>query len=530
MTFTYNLLNEQWIPCIMPDGSPKEFSIRNVISKAHEIKEIFDPSPLITAALHRLLLAILYRIYEPKNLNDWKKLWGKKEWNMQKAEEYFSKWEDMFDLFDKDYPFMQVNDFKTKSPTPIKKLALEFSTGSSTGTLFDHSYDKDMSFIPVQIIGKWIVATQAFSPHETKGKETQTEDSPWSRSAIAFIDGNSLFETLALNLLSLTEYSFTVENERQNSKDDTPFWEKKEGIKPLKNVVPKGINEYMSWISRQIKVIPVSENGAVGCKECYLGEGLGLDKKIMQQLFDPMLTYQKDDKYGFVPLRLQKERAIWRDSDVLFQLDDNNISKRPHAFNMISRLVTENIIPRNQKYRLKTYGVILEKAKPCLWRSEKIPLVPEYLDNKELVGKIRTALDVSSRVAEILSDATLKLAKQIDNNNKKSEFPERFVKNIRPSRLYWSDLELPFLKFLEALPSNSNTKTSECITRWENELIKWAITVRKIALNAFLSMASGIGATTRILKAVVLVEGEFRMRLNEIIKPYKEALNESAEQ
>lgn len=59
----FNLIDEPWIPCIALDGQSIEYGIRDTLLKAHELREICDDSPLVTVALHRLLLAILYRIH-----------------------------------------------------------------------------------------------------------------------------------------------------------------------------------------------------------------------------------------------------------------------------------------------------------------------------------------------------------------------------------------------------------------------------------------------------------------------------------
>ena len=56
----FNLVDQPWIPCLQRDsGKPQELSLRDTLTRAHEIRELPDDSPLVTVSLHRLLLAIL---------------------------------------------------------------------------------------------------------------------------------------------------------------------------------------------------------------------------------------------------------------------------------------------------------------------------------------------------------------------------------------------------------------------------------------------------------------------------------------
>lgn len=108
----FNLIDEEWIPCITLDGRSKEFGIQDTLLKAHELREICDDSPLVTVSIHRLLLAILYRAFQgPTGMGQWKALFASASFNGNKSiTEYLDKdkWYDRFFLFDDDHPFMQV--------------------------------------------------------------------------------------------------------------------------------------------------------------------------------------------------------------------------------------------------------------------------------------------------------------------------------------------------------------------------------------------------------------------------------------
>ena len=58
----FDLTHELWIPCATDEGL-KQFSLVDVLTEADKIHGIVGENPPITVALHRLLLAIIHRVY-----------------------------------------------------------------------------------------------------------------------------------------------------------------------------------------------------------------------------------------------------------------------------------------------------------------------------------------------------------------------------------------------------------------------------------------------------------------------------------
>ncbi|MBU0608857.1 MAG: type I-E CRISPR-associated protein Cse1/CasA, partial [Armatimonadetes bacterium] len=81
MAWSFNLLHEPWIPVLLSaadsagPGGQRQMGLAEVLIRAHEIREIADPSPLVTVALHRLLLAVLHRVFAPTDERAWEQLW-----------------------------------------------------------------------------------------------------------------------------------------------------------------------------------------------------------------------------------------------------------------------------------------------------------------------------------------------------------------------------------------------------------------------------------------------------------------------
>src|SRR5688500_11864567 len=72
VSISFSLVDEPWIPCLTVRGGPAEMlGLGAVLTRPREIREIADDSPLVTVALHRLLLAILHRNFGPASTPDW---------------------------------------------------------------------------------------------------------------------------------------------------------------------------------------------------------------------------------------------------------------------------------------------------------------------------------------------------------------------------------------------------------------------------------------------------------------------------
>src|SRR5215207_2825487 len=98
---SFNLVDRPWVPCVARDGTASELSLRQVLIGAHDLTELYDPSPLVTVALHRLLLAILHRAYQgPDGMEEWREIWQAGRFDLGLIDDYLNQWRHRFDLFD----------------------------------------------------------------------------------------------------------------------------------------------------------------------------------------------------------------------------------------------------------------------------------------------------------------------------------------------------------------------------------------------------------------------------------------------
>lgn len=136
---SYNLVDRPWIPCRMADGAgPVLLGLQDVLLRASEIREISAESPVVTASLHRLLLAILHRNFGPSGAREWANLWEAGRFETARIVEYLARWRSRFDLFDEVRPFYQCASLSKADKKPIAQMAPELASGNNA-TLFDHS-------------------------------------------------------------------------------------------------------------------------------------------------------------------------------------------------------------------------------------------------------------------------------------------------------------------------------------------------------------------------------------------------------
>ena len=103
----FNLIDEEWIPVRFLDGTCQELGIQDILLRSREIEAIEDPSPLVVAALHRFLLAVLYRALQgPTDIVQARALF-REGLPDDKIVDYLERWRDRFWLFDEEYPFGQ---------------------------------------------------------------------------------------------------------------------------------------------------------------------------------------------------------------------------------------------------------------------------------------------------------------------------------------------------------------------------------------------------------------------------------------
>lgn len=508
MSVTFDLIEEPFIPVLRKDGAYVEYGLRETLLRAGEINELRDSSPLVTVALHRLLLLVLHRVYDgPKNREARVKILKAGVFDAEKIEAYFAKWKHRFDLFHETHPFFQRAGFKTKEPSPINRLAQERSRGNNAA-LFDHTVDDPpLSFTPAQA-ARSVIAEQAFAVGGGKSDTGNSTHAPLVSGAVVLAQGDSLFETLWLNL---TEYD--GDQRPVACDDDQPFWERDPEAPHEQSGVPSGYLDYLGWPARTLCLLPVEEDGAVVVRRVCYAQGRKFDPSGL--FFDPMIGYFRPDKKDepYRTVRFNEFRDLWRDSAALFQFGDTDRCKGPTALETLKGF-DDAVLPRRSWYRVSLIGLCTDKAKVLFWRHEMLPLPLEYLDDPQAVVHLQKALNVAEEVSKIAlrpaawAVASNRLTASAESCPDKGRVSQ-LVDSLAPERHYWSRLELPFREFMVRLAEVAEESRNTVVDEWYWE------TVRKVALQAFERCVEVID-TGRDLKAINAGRGVLYSRLKQI--------------
>ncbi len=534
--FQFNVLDEPWLHCLIPQGGHngatrrQDLGLRDALYRAHDIVEIVDPSPLITIAVHRLLLAVLHRVYGPKDKDTWTTLWEQGRFDSARLDGYLSRPDiyPRFDLFDAERPFYQVGAIDPEYGGPIAKLTHEqASTGNAT-LLFDHAGGAAAHGLTPAQAAAYLLACQAFAVggliSYEKGQDPKIYKSaaaaPLVKSAVTLVRGQTLFETLLLNL---NRYDPAQQARASSSGGDLPAWERA-APPDAERRYPTGYLDLLTWQARRIRLFPErDEQGRVVVRRAAIMKGHPFPDNYERRNDEPMVAFTHNDKAtagqdANPPLGFREERALWRDSLTLFQTAAK-ARQRPATLDWLDRVGVKRQL-RRKALPLDAFGMRSDQAKVLAWRHERLLLPLAYLDqeNDDLFQSLGTALQLAEETARAVRDSARKLAQMliaVDSDHAGARVPQKGDVNALASslgieRIYWSRLEEPFKKLLVDLPdiddeTGDEAEDEDAFDRHARVVLDgWADTLRATAREAFDTAVNGLDTSARTLKAAAL--------------------------
>ena len=522
--FTFNLVDAPWIPCIPATGGTEELSLREALLRSHHLRAIAGDSPLVTAALYRLLLAILHRVFGPQNADAWAGLWKAKSWDETALNRYLDTWKPRFDLFDAEHPFYQAPDKRVKPKSTIN-LSHDRASGNNP-TLFDHHTEEMGETLTPAQAARFLLTAQAYGLAGLSGIKQTFTDGTLASGIVFLLQGDTLRQTLLLNMLPYPPDNdlFSVQDE-----DDHPAWEMDDPFTPNR-AIPFGYLDYLTWQNRKVLFLPERINGATVVRKMTMGPGLRYDPSVL----DPMKNYRIHEKLGPLAYSFSEDRVFWRDSAALFAFKGELAKKAipPATLRWLQHLIEEtSALKQHQMYRLLAIGMSKKQAKVYFFRQEQLPVPLDYLTDEDLVHALDAALNVAGTVAfDLLQAARLtgmhrqlpvveqKWQKQWAqlSANAKSDI-NNWIAHTGMERAYWSGLDLPFQSFIVALARDR-----------ENAVAEWRSQLRKAALDAFRLISANLGSDARAFKAQVAGEGYLHYRLSKIFENHeKETAHEA---
>lgn len=432
----YNLLDEKWIPVRFPDGTRDELGIHDVLLRSRGIAVIEDPSPLVVAALHRLLLAVLYRALEgPTDIEQAKALFlaglpG------ERLADYLNQWRDRFWLFDERYPFYQVPDYEPKEEKGVKQwkpwtvLAMEHN-GDNSKVLTDHMNTANAGAIPAARVARWLIACQTCTPGGGNSDFQYTRAGPSANAVMAIPLGRNLEDTLLLSLVPENPEVLASDLSVWERPPDTTEWLRGG---PERGAI--GWVDLYTWRSRSIR-LRLDGKGRTVSGLAY-ASGVGY---VAEGLIDPMLGYRLDDERGKLPVQF-RERGFWRDFDSLLP-DESRLA--PRVLEHAAALTRAQ--PGRAPGSILVLGQATNKAKIEYWRMEQFVFPEALIGDHFIRQEVRQLLESAEDAGRQLWEACGSFARHLLSRGGRDPAvgdKKDFVRQMSAIPWYWSMLEARF--------------------------------------------------------------------------------------
>lgn len=502
-SLSYNLVDEPWIPCITSRGDFAEVSLRGLFAWAPELREIACETPIQSAAIMPLALAILHRVFGPADEDEWEALWQAGAFNMARLDEYFDTWRERFDLFHPERPFYQAIEDRVE---PKSLIHLVHSIGN-TATLFTHANDAAGIQLSAAEAARQLLAAQYF---HTAGlgpaihkKRASFKDSNYARGVIFWACGSTLFETLALNLVAYPD-----QNTMPTQNEDKPSWEMGNPFEMRE--VPRGYLDYLTWTNNRVQLIPQAAEDRIIVREAMIAPALNLGPGVKSPQKRYMQKKSKGEFTGeFSFLYFNSNKALWRDYASLVA-ERSEASRPPEVIEWLAHLKDAEAIDENRYIRLLATGMLADQTKPIFYRREIMPLPLELLRAPHYVSHIEAALSQAEKIEGSLRFALDILANEVllrgaegkpDPNGRRN-----LIKQWRVREHYWTALEPEFWRFINHL-----------ILDADNALYDWAAMLKDTALESLRHAANLAGDAPWTLKGAIAAESQLRVRMNKVL-------------
>jgi CRISPR system Cascade subunit CasA len=387
-------------------------------------------------------------------------------------------------------------------------------------SLYHHAVETEQSRYTLAQAARILITAHTFA---TPGichpqKKLFFNGGPWLAGKVFFLEGDSLFQTLMLNLLR-----YAPGHPRPNlcqTENDAPAWEKDNPFVP-ERTFPQGYLDYLTWQNRRVLLLPVEEEGKLWVKEVVEAPGLKLEGDIR----DPMkVLVLKNEKDGYKMLYLNEAKALWRECPAICDVKHPERVYVPAALDWVAQIIYKNDLSTSLTFRLMSVGLVVENnSKIVLHRMERIPLPLRYLEDPDLFEKLRAEVQKAEETRNKVYSAINTLAKFILSFQ--ADFPNGRDPQLADIHLlmshwnweavFWPSLEVPFYSLIQDLALDN----PDAVQTWHSVLVHaaWDTLENTIRMS---------GGSLAAIKASVQARGALGGGLNKLeLIPAKEQEN-----
>ena len=496
----FNLCNEPWIPVLYVSGQTQEVSLKQLFDESSSIRKIHSGDATTDVAILGVAVAIFFRAVL-ENTEEYGELYREpKKWiqnissggseQLYFVQGYLKKYQDRFNLFDAERPFMQVADLHTSKGEvkPVSRLVLD-----SESEYFSMRAEQALTSLSYAEAARYLVTVQAYDysgiksgavgdPRVKGGKGYPLGVGWYGTTGKIIIHGENLIETL----LYCIDYEQLLNVEKVKGKShrialqDKPVWERElpdtaaprayKGGDPTKYkdepAPAAGMCEILTWQSRRVRLFP--ENGRV--TGVLVSNG---DKWLDRNTYtDPLTAYRfsknqsTQTHYVWMPQTHSAERTLWRGADALLTRLSSSQEKQNKPATVIRQISSGKYFSPDTKTKIQLVGMVY---------GTQSSIVEETIDESvtlELGILTEQGAEISAMVRDniqLTMDASISLGQYAGNLLRAAGKEYEFRPSVTESILH--RMEDEFRSWLADLSVSDDVST---------QAAKWQSKVRRI--------------------------------------------------
>lgn len=388
----FNLCNKPWIPVLYVSGQTQEVSLKQLFDESNSIRKIHSGDATTDVAILGVAVVIFFRAVL-ENTEEYGELYREpKKWiqnislggseQLYFVQDYLKKYQDRFNLFDAERPFMQVADLHTSKGEvkPVSRLVLD-----SESEYFSMRAEQALTSLSYAEAARYLVTVQAYDysgiksgavgdPRVKGGRGYPIGVGWYGTTGKIIIHGENLIETL----LYCIDYEQLLNVEKVKGKShrialqDKPVWERElpdtaaprayKGGDPTKYkdepAPAAGMCEILTWQSRRVRLFP--ENGRV--TGVLVSNG---DKWLDRNTYtDPLTAYRfsknqsTQTHYVWMPQTHSAERTLWRGADALLTRLSSSQEKQNKPATVIRQISSGKYFSPDTKTKIQLVGMV----------------------------------------------------------------------------------------------------------------------------------------------------------------------------
>ncbi len=475
-TPSFNLWTEPWITVERPGGQLDVLNIQQTLMEAPNIRALYEPSPLVVVAVHRLLVAVLQDSLRPERVADLVKIWRDGQFSAEALQCFDDTYAARFDLFSAAAPFLQSADLplvadKKDGPKPIGYLLTEQPAGTAV-THYTHAYDAEQQFCS-RCVAKGLLLIPAFASSGGSGIKPSINGVP---PIYVLPGGETLFTSLAA---SLTLPNF----QPGRAEGDAAWWSRSPIVKKKEIVKRVGYLHSLTFPARRVRVHPVV--GQRPCTRCgqqtawhaatmiyEMGQSRPEDAVWWR---DPFAAYRKPKTANEEPLPIRpvEGRPVWREFSGLFlpsQPDETKLhAYRPSILEQLEELPEEVFPFKGSIIPLRVISLRTDmKMKIFEWEESGFAVPPRLLREVDTAKQIEESLEFAVKCAGILKGTF----KDYFGGGGKDKNRLKSI-NVHMETRYWQALGQTFRAHIQRYTSQANT--AALFEDWLQLVIRQAI-------------------------------------------------------